>query len=377
MLIRTALATAILASPVFAMPVQAQTEIRLDRPVQGELTSRSPRASDDTPYALYVYRGEPGQRIRVTMDTSAFDAYLAVGTVAAPGCEGDCKTDDDGGDGTNSALAYTVPASGAVQIRANSISSTDTGPFTLRVQEMPRPGPAQLRPVRLDQPVNGSLGDSSSRDSNDKPYDLWSVQGRAGQPVQIRMESNDFDSYVEFGSMVDGEFVGTASDDDGLSGLNSRLNVTLDGNGRGVVKATSAGGDASGSYSLRIGEPPAQRPIEIQALTIGEAVRGRIDDNDPFTPETEVRFDVYVIEGRPGQRVVVRMESSDFDPLLNWGTFDGDRFNQDMSDDDSGGGTSAQLTVTIDEDGIGRLVATSYGVSSGSYTLSAVAAPRP
>ncbi len=177
--------------------------------------------------------------------------------------------------------------------------------------------------------------------------------------------------------MVDGEFVGTASDDDGLAGLNARLNITLDGSGRGVVKATSASGDASGSYSLRIGEPSAQRPIEIQALSIGEAVRDRIDDNDPFTPETEVRFDVYVIEGRPGQRVVVRMESGDFDPLLNWGTFDGERFSQDMSDDDSGGGTSAQLTVTLDEDGIGRLVATSHGVSSGSYTLSAVAAPRP
>jgi hypothetical protein len=373
---RTALATAILASLLFAMPVDAQTVIRLDRPVQGELTATSPRASDDTPYVLYVYRGEAGQRIRVTMDTPAFDAYLAVGTVAAPDCDGDCKTDDDGGDGTNSSLAYTVPASGEVQIRANSINPTDTGPFTLRVQELPKPAPAQVRPAEIDQPVTGSFGDTTSRDDNDKPYDLWSVRGRAGQAVQIRMESSDFDSYVEFGSMVDGQFVGSASDDDGLSGLNARLNVTLDSSGRGVVKATSAGSDARGSYSLRIGEPPAQRPIEIQALTVGEAMRGRLDDNDPFTPETEVRFDVYVIEGRPGQRVVVRMESSDFDPLLNWGTFDGDRFSQEASDDDSGGGTSAQLTVTLDEDGIGRLVATAYGVTSGSYTLSAVSAPR-
>jgi hypothetical protein len=194
MLLRIALATAILASPLFAAPVQAQTSIRLDRPVQGELTSRSPRASDGTPYALYVYRGEPGQRIRVTMDTPAFDANLAVDTVAAPGCEGDCKTDDDGGDGTNSALAYTVPASSEVQIRANSIQSTDTGAFTLRVRELPRPGPAHVRPARLSQPVDGNLGDSSSRDTSDKPYDLWSIQGRAGQPVQIRMESSDFDS---------------------------------------------------------------------------------------------------------------------------------------------------------------------------------------
>ena len=58
-----------------------------------------------------------GDRIRVDMESSDFDAYLAVGTVAAPGCPGDCRTDDDGGEGFNSRLSYTLPASGQVQIR--------------------------------------------------------------------------------------------------------------------------------------------------------------------------------------------------------------------------------------------------------------------
>lgn len=367
---------AALASALVAAPALAQTPIRIDHPLQGALSSSSPRADDNTPYDLYVYRGPAGQRIRISMTSSAFDAYLAVGTEAAPGCSADCKTDDDGGEGTDSSMTYAMPASGQVQIRANSIGANDAGPYTLAVTELPRPAPARVRAATLGQDNAGSFGDSTARDDEDKPFELWTIRGRAGQRLQIRMESTDFDSYLHFGSMDGDVFVSSAFDDDGGQGLNARLNVTLDDSGRGVVKTTAVGSDARGSYTLRIAEPPAQRPITPEPLPIGEAKRGRLDDADPFTPDTEIRFDVYTIEGRPGQRVTVRMESSDFDPLLKWGTFDGDRFSQDAMDDDGGGGNSAQLTVTLDADGQGRLVATGYSDAEGTYTLTAVGAAR-
>jgi hypothetical protein len=371
----TAIATSLLM--LAAAAAHAQTPIQLDRPVSGALSASSPKADDGTPYDLYVYRGRAGERVRISMDSSAFDAYLAVGTVAAPGCPGDCKTDDDGGEGTNSSTVYTVPAGGQLQIRANSISATDAGPYTLTVTALPPPAAVRVRPARLNQPIAGTLGETSSVDDADKPFDLYSIDGSAGQRLQIRMESSAFDSYLEFGSMVDGVFVGTAYDDDGGSNLDSRLNATLDASGKAVVKATSASGGVSGAYTLYIGDPPAQRPIQVVPAVVGEAVRGRLDDADPFDPDNEHRFDVYSIEGRPGQRIMVRLESSDFDPVLRWGTFDGDRFMQDATDDDGGGGTSAQLTVTLDADGLGRLVATSLDGSTGSYTMTVVGAPRP
>ena len=124
-----------------------------------------------------------------------------------------------------------------------------------------------------------------------------------------------------------------------------------------------------------VGQPPAKRPIEVQTIAVGDSVRGSIDDTDPFDDE-EVRFDVFRIEGRPGQRVVARLQSDAFDAYLKWGIIEGDVLLEEASDDDSGGGTSAQLNITLDADGEGRLVVTSLGGGEGAYTVSIVSAPR-
>jgi hypothetical protein len=372
LLIATA-AAAVLAAGSAA----AQTQIRAGQTLEGRIGADSARASDGTPYDLYVYRGEAGERVRVTMNSAAFDAYLAVGTRAAPDCEGDCRTNDDGGGGTNSAITATVPAGGVLQIRANTVGADETGAYTLSLANAPAAPRATPKPVTLNREATGALGPDSPRDDADLPFELWTVKGRPGQNVTVRMRSGDFDTLAGFGTMVNGSYVEAQQDDDGGPGTNSRLNVTLDERGEGVVKAASYNGDSAGTYTLFVGDPPPPRPVRAQEATIGEAVRGRLDGNDAVTPEEEIAFDVYLIKGRPGQRVTARMESSDFDALLRWGVFDAETFIEDASNDDGGGDTSALLTVTLDEDGIGRLVATSLDGATGGYTLSLVAAPRP
>lgn len=358
-------------------PAQAQTPIRIDVPVTGQLDADSPKADDGTPYQLYVYEGRPGERVRVRMDSDAFDAFLAVGTVAAPGCSDDCRMDDDGGDGLNASLMYVVPASGRLQIRANSITPDDRGSFSLSVSRLPPLAAPVTRAARVGGSETARFTDTTSiREDDDVPYDLWTLQGRPGQALVVRMDSDDFDAFLQAGQMQGGRFVVEAQDDDGGDGLNARLRVPLDGNGRGLVRATAFSGQVRGSYRLSVAEPPQPRPITITDIGIGESVRGRLDDNDPFTGDDDVRFDVYRINGSPGQRVVVRMESADFDPLLRWGIFDGEQFIEDQFDDDSGGGHSAQFTVTLDAAGEGRVVATAWQASEGAYILSVVAAPR-
>ncbi|MCG6117583.1 MAG: hypothetical protein MEQ07_05230 [Aquimonas sp.] len=375
-LLQTAPLALALSSLLLAPALQAQTPILADQPASGRLDAGSPRADDGTPYQLYEYTGRPGERLRIRMESNDFDSYLAVGSVAAPGCSDDCSVDDDSGGGLNAALAYSVPASGKVQIRANSINSAAVGDYTLSVTVAPPPAPARPQALRLDTDVEGRLGDSSARDTEDRPHDLWTVSGRRGQSVQVRLDSDDFDAFVEYGRIERNQFVSQASDDDSGPGLNARLMVTLDASGRGVVKVTSPSGSAAGSYRLRVGDPLPQREIVAQTVPVGESVRGQLDENDPFDDE-EARFDVFRIEGRPGQRVVARLQSESFDPTLKWGLFEGETFLQEAFDDDSGGGTTAQLSLTLDEDGVGRLLAVGLMGGQGGYTLSVVAAPRP
>jgi hypothetical protein len=231
--------------------------------------------------------------------------------------------------------------------------------------------------VTLNTPTSGSFTEDSPRDDNtDQPYDIWLIKGRGGQSVRINMESNDFDSLLGYGTWNNGHFNETASDDDGGMGLNARLTTTLPANGEAAIKVSAVMAGATGGFTVTVGEPPAPRPIVFQQAKIGEAIRGKLDDTDAFTPDEEFAFDAYRIEGQPGQRVEVRMDSTDFDPILKWGVFEGDSFHQEGYDDDSGGGTSARLTVTLDAEGEGRLVATSLDGSKGNYTLSIVTAAR-
>ncbi|HRQ65074.1 MAG TPA: hypothetical protein PKZ76_09465 [Xanthomonadaceae bacterium] len=351
--------------------------ITLDETVQGELGSLSSKADDFTPYDLYLFRGEPGQRIRITMRSEQFDAFLAVGSVAAPGCSDDCRSDDDSGGGLDASLVYTLPASGEVQIRANAIEIGARGKYSLSVAALPSPRTAQARAVRLGIPMEGTLGDESARDDDDRPYDLWSIEAAPGTRLRIRHNSRDFDAYLEYGAMVGDRFTAEASDDDGGSDLNARLDVVLGESGRALIKTTSVSNEASGRYTLLVADPSTAPAVSVAALALGEAVKATLDDDDAYDDDNSAYFDAYAIQGQPGQRVTVRMDSSDFDPLLRWGRFEGAGFAQDLMDDDSGGGSSAQFTVTLDADGLGRVLATSFGEGRGSYTLTAVVAARP
>ncbi len=366
-----------IAGTLLAGSAHAQTSIRLGQSVNGTLTSSTPKADDGTPFDLYTYRGRAGDRVRIRMDSASFDAYLAAGTVAGPGCSEDCVYNDDGGGGTNSLLTATVPASGVLQIRANSIGASDAGDYTLSVTEAPPAPRPSLRQVSMNAPVQGSLGEDSPRDENtDQTYDIWLVKGRGGQTVRISLDASDFDPVLGYGSWNNGQFNETNSDDDGGPGLNSRLTVTLPPSGEAAIRIAAVSGAASGAFTVTVGEPPAPRPVVFQTAKVGEAIRGKLDDSDAFTPDEEIAFDAYRIEGRPGQRVEVRMDSSDFDPILKWGVFEGETFHQEAQDDDGGGGTSARLIVTLDADGEGRLVAASLDGSKGNYTLSIVTAAR-
>jgi len=106
--------------------------IRAGQTVSGALAESDARAADGSYYDDYVYHAQGGERLVITLRSSAFDAYLTAGTAAAPGGMG---SDDDGAGGSDSRLEVTLTAPGDYVIRANSLQAASTGAYTLQVEK--------------------------------------------------------------------------------------------------------------------------------------------------------------------------------------------------------------------------------------------------
>ncbi|HUP19935.1 MAG TPA: hypothetical protein VM778_08280 [Gemmatimonadota bacterium] len=77
-------------------------------------------------------------------------------------------------------------------------------------------------------------------------------------------------------------------------------------------------------------------------------------------------YDAYSVEASAGERIVIVMESSDFDAYITVVSPGAEQH----SDDDSGGGTDARLELEIDESGTWTVMANAYRPGEeGAYTL--------
>jgi hypothetical protein len=124
----------------------------------------------------------------------------------------------------------------------------------------------------------------------------------------------------------------------------------------------------------------AAAPLAAQTpLRVGETVTGSLDAGDPRL-ESGAPYDAYVIRGRPGDRVLVRMRSEAFDTYLRWGYPQEDgTWYEEAGNDDGGEGTDSRLMVTLGDEGRYQLRAGAFGEEdAGAYELelSAPVAPR-
>lgn len=256
-MIRTSLLLGVLLAGT-AVPAAAQGDIRPGQTVEGELSSSDPVLDDDTHYDAWRFRGQAGHTYAVTLRSDEFDAYLAVGSSAGPGC-GDCETDDDGGGGTDARVEFRVSSSGAYEIRANSLSQGETGAYTLELQDLGesvgRPAPeadVSATPIQAGAVVRGELSEGDARAADDSFYDLYAYRGHAGEVLTINLSSEDFDTFLAIGHRVDGEFEELDSNDDVETGTDSRIRITLPEDGEYLIRANSLFGDETGAYTLRI-----------------------------------------------------------------------------------------------------------------------------
>ena len=224
-------------------------------------------------------------------------------------------------------------------------------------------------PIADGETVSGTLSASDSRLDDGSSYDLYVYRGAPGETVVFTMRSSDLDAFLAGGTPGDDGFELDRTDDDSAGGTDAELTVTLPG-GDYLVRANSLAAGEAGRYTLAARSLGGGRAVGGTVLRSGDTARGQLSAFDTALPDGSY-VDVYTYEGDPGDQVTVTMRSSDFDAYLTVGTQAGALFTPTARDDDSAGGTDAQLQATVGHDG--RFVIRANSLSAGEtgqYTLS-------
>jgi hypothetical protein len=106
--------------------------VRTGSTVSAVFRSHDPTLGDGSHFHMWIFEGEPGEELVITMRSVDVDTYLGWGTVRG-GRFTEEHEDDDGAGGTDSRLRVRVGASGTFAIRANTYDGGELGEYTLSV----------------------------------------------------------------------------------------------------------------------------------------------------------------------------------------------------------------------------------------------------
>ncbi|MBL8146741.1 MAG: PPC domain-containing protein, partial [Anaerolineae bacterium] len=302
MIRRLLLIFSLLVLAVVPLAVSAQadaTPIAVGDSVDGELT-------EDATSALYSFEGKEGDSVLITLISDDFDPYL----VLSDADENELTTDDDSAGSLDASISFVLPADGEYVITATSYAArngltTSTGAYTLSLETF------EIETIEPGETVQGTLTASA-------PSQTFSFTAAAGDGVTIRLESDDFDSYLR---LNDPNSVEIAYNDDGAGNLNSLIGpITLNDSGIYTIVASSLGGSDTGDFTLTLST------ANLQPVTVDEPLTGEL------TRANGSAF--FTLEASAGDTISISV-SSDMDTNLAVN----DPYNyQVASDDDSGKG---------------------------------------
>lgn len=372
------------ASLVTLGVAQAQTPtprpITVGQSISSDLSARDLKAEDNSFYEEYALRLTAGQGVVITLNSSAFDAFVQIGRGRGADYEV-LNADDDGGGETNARLRFRADEAGTYIVRANTLNEGETGAYTIAVEARPpavAPKTAALSLGASPRTVNGVLADGGARaeEEGDQLFDYYTLTLAKDQVVKLDMTS-EFDNRLQIGRLNDGVFEAIAMDDDGGGDGNAMLIHRAEEGGSFVVRAEAFDNNGAGAYTLTastLPAPPARLPRPT-GIRVGQSVNGALAFGDPVAFNYTL-FDLYELRGRAGETVTITLETPEggFDPVLEvGGVIDGQWATIAENDDDTtneNGSLNSKLEYTFKENGVLMLRARALrdGVT-GPYTI--------
>ncbi len=369
---------ALLAGLLAAAPLSAQSvadfpPIRLGEQLSGSVPFGGPALSNRGPASVYRFDAEAGVRYSIEARSSSFDVYLILARPVG-GLTEFLREDDDSAGDTDSRIRFTAERTEPLLLVVQPLTEGGSGSFTLLLEERVLPPAQPPRPITPGSPVQGSISPSSSVMLTDwdeeLTYELWTFSGEGGEFFEIRMDSDDFDAYLEFGPMSGGDMVVEQANDDGGEGTNSRLLVQLPHDGTFGIRARPLSEGSAGNYTLQLQSfvppPPTRAPI-----TAGETVTSELDFQDAIL-ENGISYEEWIYQGEAGERLSIRLASDDFDAYLSVGRMNADGIFQEIAsnDDAPDDGLNSRVELTLPGDGEYVIRARSLSAGgAGMYTL--------
>ncbi|MCL2002470.1 MAG: zinc-ribbon domain-containing protein [Oscillospiraceae bacterium] len=265
-----------------------------------------------------------------TTDNDAGDPFLELHDGS-----GVIASDDDGGEGVNARISIRLEAGEAITIHAKFYSG-DAGSYLL-VAEL-APTAALLSRDGGDVLVSDTT-DFEFSPGHSGTWDIFTYDNGGSDPML-----EIFDSY---GRMI-------AQDDDGGDGMNAYLSVYLDETETYLIRAKFYG-SGTGSYRLSVLANTNHHNGDQWSIPSGGGdIWIEHEAYYEFVPDRSGYWN-FLTYGQTG------------DPLLT--LYDQD-WNVIASDDDSGDGINAHITVYLEADRLYFLHAAFYAGGQGSYVLS-------
>ena len=235
------------------------------------------------------------------------------------------------------------------------------------------------RALSVGQSLTGELSQNDRQRRTGKFEDVYLVEGRQGERVDLRLLSDAFDPVL----VVNGPQGFSMSNDDeegqGQS-TNSRLVLQLPASGTYRVSVTSFRSGETGAYRLQAATAAANVPVSratpATPIRIGQSVNGGLTRNDSQLTSGEYQ-DQYRFSARRGQRVRIELTGADgLDTYLMLRRPDGSQDANDDAEYDGEASLNSRIDTVLAEDGDYVIVATTYRPNTtGSYRLSLQQSP--